>query len=112
MELAERDIKIDILKRVLEERNKFLMDKNKEIQRSSKDNTFLLDVAEDYAKYYNTIKKQKLEQQNAFELLSKYISDTSKVIGQTEEALRQSNEQQRQISAQIHRLRKEINEIN
>lgn len=111
MELAKRDIKIDILKRVLEERNKFLMDKNKEIQHSSKDNTFLLEVAEDYSKYYKTIKKQKLEQQNAFEILSKYISDASKTIGQTEEALRHSESQQQQITAQIQRLRKEIDEI-
>ena len=111
MDLAKRDIRIDILKQVLAERNKFLLDKNKEIQHSSKDNTFLVEVAEDYSKYYKTIKKQKLEQQNAFEILSKYISDTSKTIGQTEETLRQGESQQRQIMSQIERLRKEIDEI-
>lgn len=111
MELAKRDIKIDILKRVLEERNKFLIDKNKEIQSTSKNNTFLVEVAEDYSKYYKAIKQQKIEQQNAFELLSKYISETSKTIGQTKEALQQSKVQQEQIMTHIQRLRKEIDEI-
>ena len=111
MDLAKRDIRIDILKQVLAERNKFLMDKNKEIQRASKDNTFLVEVAEDYSKYYKTIKKQKLEQQTAFEILSKYISDTATTIDQTKEALRHSETHQQQIMSQIERLRKEIDEI-
>ena len=111
MELAKRDMKLDILKQVLEERNRFLMDKNKAIQQSSKDNTFLVEVADDYAKYYKSIKKEKSEQQRALELLSNYINETSKTIDQTIESLEQGKIQQQKILVHIERLRKEIDAI-
>ena len=111
MELAKRDMKLDILKQVLEERNRFLMDKNKAIQQSSKENTYLVEVADDYARYYKSIKKEKIEQQRALELLSNYISETSKTIDQTNDSLEQSKIQQQKIVAHIERLRKEIDAI-
>ena len=111
MELAKRDMKLDILKQVLEERNRFLMDKNKAIQQSSKENTYLVEVADDYARYYKSIKKEKREQQRALVLLSNYISETSKTIDQTNDSLEQSKIQQQKILAHIERLRKEIDAI-
>ena len=111
MELVKRDMKLDILKQVLEERNRFLMDKNKAIQQSSKENTYLVEVADDYARYYKSIKKEKSEQQRALELLSNYISETSKTIDQTNDSLEQSKIQQQKILAHIERLRKEIDAI-
>ena len=111
MELAKRDMKLDILKQVLEERNRFLMDKNKAIQQSSKENTYLVEVADDYARYYKSIKKEKSEQQRALELLSNYINKTSKTIDQTNASLEQGKIQQQKILAHIERLRKEIDAI-
>jgi methyl-accepting chemotaxis protein len=111
MDLAKRDIKLDILKQVLEERNKFLMDKNNAIKQASKENTYLVEVADDYARYYKSIKKEKSEQQRALELLSNYISETSKTIDQTNDSLEQSKIQQQKIVEHIERLRKEIDAI-
>ena len=111
MELAKRDMEVDILKQVLEERNSFLLAKNKEIQQSSKYNTFLVEVADDYANYYKSIRKEKIEQQRELELLAKYISDTSKSIDQQNDSLEQCKIQQQKILGYIERLRKEIDAI-
>lgn len=111
MDLAKNDMRIEILKKVLDERNKFLADKHKEIQQSSKENKFLVDVAEDYSKYYKAMKKQKLEQRDALEVLNKYINDTAITLRHSKEILSHNKIQQEEIVTQIDRLRKEMDEI-
>lgn len=108
MDLAVRDRNIDILRQVLEERKQFLIDKHSEIKQVSKENKLLIDVAEDYSKYHYIIKKQKMEQCAALELISRYISDTAGTLEQTEEVLAESKLQQQQIQTQIQRLREDI----
>lgn len=111
MNLALRDKYIDILRQVLEERNMFLLDKQREIKQVSKENKLLIYVAEDYSKYHSILKKQKLEQCAALELLSNYISKISNTMNHTEEVLAQSKSQQQQIQMQMHRLREDIDNL-
>lgn len=111
MDLAVRDRNIDILRQVLEERKQFLVDKHREIRKVSEENKLLIDVAEDYSKYHYIIKKQKMEQCAALELISRYISDTAGTLEQTEEVLAQSKLQQQQIQSQISRLREDIENL-
>lgn len=111
MELVMRDKNINILRQVLEERKSFLMDKHREINQVSKENKLLIDVAQDYSKYHYIIKKQKMEQCAALELISKYISDISNTVDQTEDVIAQSKLQQQEIQSQIKRLREDIENL-
>lgn len=111
MDLAVRDKYIEILRQVLEERTKFLLDKQREMKQVSKENKLLIYVADDYSKYHYIIKKQKMEQCAALELISDYISKISNTVNQTEQVLAHSKLQQQQIQMQIKRLRKDIENL-
>lgn len=111
MELVIRDKNINILRHVLEERKAFLMDKHREIKQVSNENKLLIDVAQDYSKYHYIIKKQKMEQCAALELISKYISVISNTVDQTEDVIAQSKLQQQEIQSQIKRLREDIENL-
>ena len=53
MELAKRDQKIELLRDLLDDRKHFLKERNQQLQEASKDNEFLVEVAEDYARFYS-----------------------------------------------------------
>jgi hypothetical protein len=108
MEVAKRDIVLLSLHKILDDKRRFLRLKTNDIQKSSQDNEFLLEVAQDYSKYHTYIKQQKIEQTEALQLLSDYISKTTNTLQQTEEVLAQSRKQQEHISHYIHRMRQEI----
>lgn len=108
MEIAKRDIVLLSLHKILEDKRRFLRLKTNDIQKSSQDNEFLLEVAQDYSKYHTYIKQQKIEQTEALQLLSDYISKTTNTLQQTEEVLAQGRKQQEHISHYIHRMRQEI----
>lgn len=111
MNLAARDKNIDVLRQVLEERKSFLIDKTREIKQVNKENSWMLRVADDYYKYHSIIKKQKMDQAVALELISKYISEISGDVGQSQEILAQSKIQQQELQTQIERLRDDIEKL-
>ena len=111
MSLATRDIKIDILRQVLQDSLESMNNKSIDIQTTSKENAFLIDIANDYSKYNTVIKKQKMDQIAMFDTLSQYISKISETMDKTDNVLRQSKKQQHQIMGEIHRLRKELDDI-
>ena len=111
MLLAIRDKNIKDLQSKLEERRKILLEQHKNLKKTTKENEFLEEVAQDYNKYYGFIKKQKEEQIAAFELinenLEKIISD-SKI---KETSLRTAKQEQSQIIERINNIRKELEDI-
>ena len=112
MDLAKRDEKIEILRDLLEDRRSFLNERNKQLQESTRDNEFLVDVANDYARFYATIKKkQKQSQIAALMELSRYISESANQLQDSEHLLEQSKIQQKEIQDKIVSLRKELDDI-
>lgn len=111
MEVANRDLVLLSMHKILDDKRRFLMLKTNDIQKASKDNEFLLEVAQDYSKYHTYIQQQKKDQIKALELLSYYISKTTNTLQQTEEVLAQSKKQQEHISHYIRRMRQEIDEM-
>tara|TARA_A100001011_G_scaffold328686_1_gene353543 strand:- start:7081 stop:7425 length:345 start_codon:yes stop_codon:yes gene_type:complete len=111
MDLAKRDQKIELLRNLLDDRKQFLKERNTQLQDSSKDNEFLVEVAEDYARFYLTIKQQKQAQIAALMELSKYISKVTSDINESDQLLQQSRAQQKEIQEKIVALRKELEEI-
>ena len=111
MEVAKNDLVLMSMHKILDDKQRFLMLKTNDVQKASKDNDFLLEVAKDYSKYHTYIQQQKIEQMKALELLSDYISNTTNTLQQTEEVLAQSKKQQEYISHYIRRMRQEIDEM-
>ena len=111
MELAKRDLNIDVLRKELEYRKKFMLDKQKELERAKFENAYLTGVAEDYNTYKNHLINQKREQLRALKIISEYISESSNTIDTTEHLLQESRMNQKEILADIERIKSEINEL-
>ena len=111
MELAMRDLNIDVLRKELEYRKKFMLEKQKELHKAKNENAYLLGVAEDYNTYKNYLINQKREQLKALKLISEYISETSNTMDTTEHLLQESRMNQKEILADIEKIKSEINEL-
>ena len=88
MDLAKRDQKIELLRDLLDDRKHFLKERNQQLQEASKDNEFLVEVAEDYARFYSTIKQQKQAQIAALMELSRYISESANQLQEADQLLK------------------------
>ncbi len=73
--LAERDLYLVHIDTLVDEKRKMLLEKQKTLQQTSKENEYLEMVRNDYRKYYNHIVKQKEDQINAMNYLNQYIDE-------------------------------------
>ncbi len=111
MKLIVKDLNIEALRKELECRKSFMLQKQKELSKIKNENAYLLGVAEDYNTYKNHLLQKKQEQLRALKTISDYISKTSHNIEQSEHVLQQSRMQQREILADIEKIKSEINEL-
>ena len=111
MLLAIRDKNIKDLQSKLEERRQILLEQHKNLKKTTKENEFLEEVAQDYNKYYGFIKKQKEEQIAAFELINEYLEKIISDSKITETSLRTAKQEQSQIIERINNIRKELEDI-
>ena len=111
MELAKRDAKIELLKQELEERRSFLMNKAKEVHDVSKENVFLVDVAQDYMSILGPMKREKEAQLKALKELSSYISKVTSDINESEQILQQSKHQQTELRREIETIQAQLREM-
>lgn len=108
MELAKRDLTVQLLKHEIASKKKFLVDKVNELHGVQKDNEFLGEIVEDYSNFKKHILKEKREQYEALRLISTYIDNLKNSIDITDHELRESNYQQKTLMGEINRLKKEI----
>jgi hypothetical protein len=73
--LAERDLYLVHIDTLMDEKRKMLLEKQKTLQQTAKENEYLEMVRNDYRKYYNHIVKQKEDQINAMNYLKQYINE-------------------------------------
>ena len=73
--LAERDLYLVHIDTLMDEKRKMLLEKQKTLQQTAKENEYLEIVRNDYRKYYNHIIKQKEDQINAMNYLKQYIDE-------------------------------------
>ena len=111
MEIAKRDSKIALLKKELEDRRRYLVDKAKEVQEVSKENVFLVDVARDYMSILGPMRKKKEAQIKALEELSSYISQVTSDINESEHLLDKSRQQQDVLRREIESIQGQLREM-
>ena len=73
--LAERDLYLVHIDTLMDEKRKMLLEKQKTLQQTAKENEYLEMVRNDYRKYYNHIVKQKEDQIKAMNYLKQYIDE-------------------------------------
>ena len=111
MLLAVRDKNIQDLKRTIQERKQLLLEQHRKLKKTTKENEFLEEVAQDYNKYYGFIQKQKEDQIAAFELINDYLEKIISDSKITETSLRTAKQEQSQIIERINSIRKELEDI-
>lgn len=111
MDLAKRDMTIQLLKDEIACKKKFLADKVNHLYGVHTDNEFLEEIVYDYSNYKNYILKEKQEQYDALYLISNYINNLKNSINITEDVLRESNYQQKTLMGEINKLKKEIDDL-
>ena len=95
--LSQKDIQFIELQNLIKAKENLLIEKQKKLKNTAKENHFLEDVRNDYKKYYSYISKQKEDQIKALEYLSKYIKDLTLTGEISKQNINDANEEQRKI---------------
>jgi predicted RND superfamily exporter protein len=111
MELAKRDLTIQMLKDEIACRKKLLLKKVKELYSVENENEFLGEVVSDYSRYKEYIIKEKQQQYEALQIILNYINTLTKDINTAEQVLSESNYQQKMIYKELSTLKREIDDL-
>ena len=111
MDLALRDHKIFQMKAEIENRKKILCAKRRELIKSTKENTFLKDVADDFNNYNNHFISQRNKQIVFFQNLNQYIDNITSELQITDGKLKESRVEQREIMKEIEYLKRELGDL-
>ena len=88
-----------------------LIQKRKTLDNSLKQNAFLKDVVDDYNSYYDSLVRQKSEQQEAIEFLKKYLEDMLSEAKLTESQIEENSIQQDAMVNELKKIKGELKEI-
>ena len=88
-----------------------LVKKKKDLDKTHKLNEYLVDVKQDYTKYYNYIVGEKQQQYNALILLKEYMSDLMKTENLVDQQIRSVKHDQKDIIGEIDKVKAELDEL-
>jgi len=111
IDLAKRDQYLLKIEDEIELRRKFLLEKQKKLEKLSRQNRFLETVKDDYENYHNYIVEQKEGQIRAMNSIKQYVEDLIVSGKLTDEDIRQAKDDQREITSEVKKIREKINEI-
>jgi len=111
LSLAERDAIFMQIEEEIEKNRKYLMEKNKYLQKVAKENRYLEMINNDYQKYYNYIIKQKRDQINAMNYLKEYL-DILMIEGKlTDQDLEDARQQREHLLIETGKIKQTLNEL-
>ena len=109
--LAERDLYLVHIDTLMDEKRKMLLEKQKTLQQTAKENEYLEMVRNDYRKYYNHIVKQKEDQINAMNYLNQYIDDIIVNGKLTDVDLENAKMEQDELIQEMGNIKSKLDEI-
>ena len=109
--LAERDLYLVHIDTLMEEKRKMLLEKQKTLQQTAKENEYLEMVRNDYRKYYNHIVKQKEDQINAMNYLKQYIDEIIVDGKLTDVDLENAKMEQDELIQEMGNIKSKLDEI-
>ena len=109
--LAERDLYLVHIDTLMDEKRKMLLEKQKTLQQTAKENEYLEMVRNDYRKYYNHIVKQKEDQINAMNYLKQYIDEIMVNGKLTDVDLENAKMEQDELIQEMDNIKSKLDEI-
>ena len=109
--LAERDLQLIQIEQEIKNKKQLLVKKKKELDKKHKLNEYLVDVKQDYTKYYDYIVGEKQQQYNALILLKEYMSDLMKTENLVDQQIRSVKHDQKDIIGEIDKVKAELDEL-
>jgi hypothetical protein len=109
--LAERDLQLIQIEREIKNKKQLLVKKKKDLDKKHKLNEYLVDVKQDYTKYYDYIVGEKQQQYNALILLKEYMSDLMKTENLVDQQIRSVKHDQKDIIGEIDKVKAELDEL-
>ena len=109
--LAERDLYLVHIDTLMDEKRKMLLEKQKTLQQTAKENEYLEMVRNDYRKYYNHIVKQKEDQINAMNYLKQYIDEIMVNGKLTDIDLENAKMEQDELIREMDNIKGKLDEI-
>jgi len=109
--LAERDLYLVHIDTLMDEKRKMLLEKQKTLQQTAKENEYLEMVRNDYRKYYNHIVKQKEDQINAMNYLKQYIDEIMVNGKLTDTDLENAKMEQDELIQEMSDIKSKMDEI-
>jgi hypothetical protein len=111
MDLAKRDQYLLKIEDEIQLRRKFLLEKQKKLEKLSRQNHFLETIKNDYENYHNYIVEQKEGQIRAMNSIKQYVEDLIVSGKLTDEDIRHAKDDQREITSEVKKIREKINDI-
>jgi len=109
--LRERDEQFNKIQELIELKRNLLHDKQRKLQKISKQNRFLEVVKDDYLKYHTYIQNQKRDQIKALELLNTYINDLTYSGKLTKNNIEDAKQEQKRILREVKQIRATLDDI-
>jgi hypothetical protein len=109
--LVERDLYLVHIDTLMDEKRKMLLEKQKTLQQTAKENEYLEMVRNDYRKYYNHIVKQKEDQINAMNYLNQYIDEIIVNGKLTDVDLENAKMEQDELIQEMDNIKGKLDEI-
>jgi len=111
LDLATRDRYLQKIEDQIAAKREMLLAKQKKLRKIAKNNSFLEEVQQDYASYYNFIIKQKEHQIRSMNNIKQYLNDILISGKLTEEDIAEAKKEQRGILGEIKHVKHNLNEI-
>lgn len=111
LSLAERDLYLVHIDSLIDEKRRMLLEKQKTLQETAKENEYLEMVRNDYRKYYNHIVKQKEDQINAMNYLKQYIDEIMVNGKLTDADLENAKMEQDELIQEMADIKSKLDEI-
>ena len=108
MEIADRDLKLSLIKRALKDNNDFVIGKIVKLEKAKKDNEFLTNIYNDYKTYYDHMVEQKRREKAQLLFLSKYLEKSIIDAGLTDTAICKARHAQKNILQKLDTVRLDL----
>jgi hypothetical protein len=110
-QLNSRDDKFYQIQKLIENKRRFLLQKQKKIHLIEKHNHFLTEVKNDYTRYFTYILQQKYQQIKAMEILNNYIKDLTITGKLSKQNLEDAKQEQHKIISEVKNIKHSLDSL-
>ena len=111
LDLATRDQYLVKIQEQIVAKRQMLLNKQKSLKQTMKQNDFLRVVHEDYSKYYDYIVKQKEAQIYSMDMIKQYLNDIIVSGNLTKEDIEKAKLDQKNILREINHVKSNLDEV-